>query len=373
MKGYIKVTPPNTQRFAKIDTFRATGLRLTRREFLVGAGSLLFLGVAGCAGGGEAGNSGETTSDGMRTIEHKYGSTEISGMPRRVVSVGLTEQDYVLALGVAPVGVREWFGDYPGALWPWAREKLGDEPLPEVLPVEELNFEQITALEPDLIFGVNSGLTEQEYETLAEIAPTIAQPKGYADYGAHWQEITRVVGRALGRSKQAEELIQPIEERFERARAEHPEFEDSTGLLATSIEGAVYVYAEGPAPRFLTSLGLELPPTAAELFSDDDRAPVQLSLERLDLLDAADVLVLGVYGAEEASVAAKPVYQQLDIAQEGRDILLPETSLVNGALSFGSVLSLPIALDEMAPRLAAAIDSDPDTEPARIPETEATS
>jgi iron complex transport system substrate-binding protein len=337
----------------------------TRREFLIGAASLLVLGAVGC-GAGEEGEPNENASGGTRTIEHKYGATEVSGTPERVVTVGLTEQDYVLALGLTPVGVREWFGGYPGALWPWARDELGDDPLPEVLPVDELNFEQIAALETDLILGVNSGLTEQEYETLSEVAPTVAQPKGYADYGAPWQEITRVVGRALGKQERAEGLIPPIEERFERAHAEHPEFEDSTGILATSIEGAAYVYAEGPAPRFLASLGLEVPPAVAELFSGADRAPVQLSLERLDLLDAADVVVLGVYGAEEASVATKPIYRQLDVAQEGRDILMPEMSLVNGALTFSSVLSLPIALDELVPRLAAAKDGDPDTEPEPI-------
>lgn len=334
--------------------------RPSRREFLIGAGSLLVLGAAGCGSGEEAGRD-ETTSSGTRTIEHKYGRTEIKGMPERIVTVGLTEQDYALALGVAPVGVREWFGDHPGALWPWAQDELGDEPLPEVLPVEELNFEQIAALETDLILGVNSGLTEQEYETLAEIAPTVAQPKGHADYGAPWQEITRVVGHALGRSEQAEGLISPIEERFERARAEHPEFEDSTGLLATSIEGTVYVYAEGPTPRFLTSLGLEVPPAAAELFSGDDRAPVQLSLERLDLLNAADVLVLGLYGAEEASVATKPIYQQLDVAQEGRDIFLDVNEPLAGALSFSTVLSLSFLLDGLVPQLAAAVDGEPGT------------
>ena len=328
---------------------------LTRRGFLLGGAAALLL--AGCSGG-EEGAGG--ASDETRTIEHKYGTTEIKGMPERVVTVGLTEQDYVLALGVAPVGVREWFGNHPGALWPWAREELGDEPLPEVLPVEELNFEQIAALETDLILGVNSGLTGQEYEMPSEIAPTVAQPKGYADYGAPWQEITRKVGRALGRSERAAGLIPPIEERFERARAEHPEFESSTGILATSIDGSAYVYAEGPAPRFLTTLGLELPPATAELFSGDDRAPVQLSLERLNLLEA-DALVLGLYGPEKASVANEPLFQQLDVAQEGRYILLPEMSRVNGALSFSTVLSLPIALDEMVPRLAAAIDGDLDT------------
>lgn len=83
-----------------------------------------------------------------------------------------------------------------------------------------------------------------------------------------------------------------------------------------------------------------------------------LSAEQLGLLEA-DVLVLGLYGANAAAGVTDPVFQNLRVAQEGRAILLPELSETNGALSFGSVLSLPVALREMAPRLAAALDGDP--------------
>lgn len=341
--------------------------RPTRREFLIGVSSLLVLAPYGCGSGDETGSGGETTSSGTRTIEHKYGKTEISGTPERVVTVGLTDQDYALALGVAPVGTREWFGDFPGALWPWAREKLGEEPLPEVLPMSELNFEQVAALEPDVVLGLNSGLTESEYSKLSDIAPTVAQPRGHADYGAPWQEITRKVARSLGREEEAEGLIAPIEERFERARNEHPTFEDSTGLLAATIDGSTYVYSEGPAPGFLKSLGLELPAATVDLFSDNEQDSVEISQERLDLLEA-DVLVLGLYGSEETSLVNEPLFQQLDVAQQGRYVLMPELSLVNGALTFSSVLSLPIALEEMVPRIATAIDGDPGTEVEPIPE-----
>ncbi len=338
---------------------------LTRRDFLAGAGSLLVLGAAGCGG---SGSGEETTSSNARAIEHKYGSTKIPENPERIVTVGLTEQDYLLALGIAPVGAREWFGGYPGALWPWAREALGDEPLPEVLPVDELNFEQISTLDADLILGVNSGLTRDEYDTLSEIAATVAQPAEYADFGVPWQEMARVIGRAVGREDRAEELIPDIEARFDETREQNPEFENSTGLLAADLEdGSVYVYAEGPAPRFLTSLGLELPPETAEIFKGEDRAPVPLSLEQLELLES-DVLVMGVYGG--GSVAERPVFQSLDAAEEERTLFLPEMSLVNGAITFSSLLSLPIAFDEMVPRIASAIDGDPETEPEEI-ETEA--
>ncbi len=66
------------------------------------------------------------------TVEHALGSTTIEAEPQRVVTVGVTEQDTVLALGVIPVGVTDWYGDQPYATWPWAQDELGDAE-PEVL------------------------------------------------------------------------------------------------------------------------------------------------------------------------------------------------------------------------------------------------
>src|SRR3712207_1999237 len=59
------------------------------------------------------------------SIPHKYGTTEIKAAPQRVVTIGLVEQDALLALGVAPVATTEWFGEQPGAVFPWAKDELG--------------------------------------------------------------------------------------------------------------------------------------------------------------------------------------------------------------------------------------------------------
>ncbi|MBW0115315.1 hypothetical protein [Pseudonocardia abyssalis] len=111
----------------------------------------------------------------------------------------------------------------------------------------------------------------------------------------------------------------------------------------------------------MRDLGLALPPAAEGLFSGENRPPVQLSPEQLDVLEA-DVLVVGLYGtfADDATIADPP-FRNLRVAQEGRAILLPELSETNGAMSFGSVLSLPVAPEQLAPRLAAALDGDPAT------------
>ena len=74
------------------------------------------------------------------------------------MSVGFTDQDTLLALGVVPVGIRDWYGDQPDAVWPWATDELGDAE-PTVISSAELDFEAVAALEPDLIVGLSSGMT----------------------------------------------------------------------------------------------------------------------------------------------------------------------------------------------------------------------
>ena len=49
------------------------------------------------------------------SVTHKYGQTAVEEEPVRVVSVGVTEQDILLQLGVVPVAVTEWYGEKPFA------------------------------------------------------------------------------------------------------------------------------------------------------------------------------------------------------------------------------------------------------------------
>src|ERR1051325_10365379 len=62
------------------------------------------------------------------TVEHRYGTTTVDKAPQRIVTVGSTEQDVVLALGRQPVGVTEWYGGPPDATSPWAQPLLKTKP-----------------------------------------------------------------------------------------------------------------------------------------------------------------------------------------------------------------------------------------------------
>ncbi|NOK63327.1 MAG: ABC-type Fe3+-siderophore transport system, periplasmic iron-binding component [Chloroflexi bacterium AL-W] len=290
-----------------------------------------------------------------RTIEHKYGSTTIEEVPERVVTVGLFEQDVLLALGIVPVGTTEYFGGYPGAIWPWAQDELealgGD--VPDVVGgADGINFEAITALNPDLILALYSGLTAEEYELLTQIVPTVAQPSEYVDYGVPWQELTVTVGQTVGQEAEAQELVDDLETRFVQIPEEHPEFVGATSVVATLFDG-IYLYGpEDARGRLLTSLGFTLPDIAAEVAGDSFGG--NLSTERADLLDLDVVIWLA--DPAQADEVGGPVYQSLPVHTEGREIFLSNDEPLGGATSFVSVLSLPYLLDELVPQLAEAVE-----------------
>lgn len=128
--------------------------------------------------------------------------------------------------------MRYWYGDADDVIFPWAEEAAGDAD-PEVLNMPELDFEKIASLEPDLILGLYSGMTAEDYGKLTAIAPTVAQTDDYVDYGTPWQQATTTIGAALGRSDLAEQLMADVEGRFQAVREDHPEWQGATALVHT--------------------------------------------------------------------------------------------------------------------------------------------
>ncbi|MGY1685537.1 iron-siderophore ABC transporter substrate-binding protein [Geodermatophilus sp. SYSU D00867] len=324
-----------------------------RRASLTAAAAVLVAGLAACGGTADepAAAAADGTGDGAFpvTIENRFGTTEIPTEPQRVVTVGFNDQDFVLALGVTPVGERELLGDYDAATRPWAQEQLPDGEIPTV-GGEEIDLEAVAALEPDLIVGVYSFMDETVYEQLSGIAPTLAQTDEYADGATPWQEQTLLIGRALGREEEAQELVDDVEGRFEQAVEENPGFAGSSlAVDLTGVGSGHYLLgADDLRTQFFTDLGFTVPDTSADV-----------SQERLDLLEAD---VLAVNGYDQADADADALFSALDVVTQGRTVLLGGYSGdVSAALGFGSPLSLPYLLDEVVPALAAAADGDPST------------
>lgn len=320
---------------------------LTRRSFLIGGAATLLL--AGCGSGGQAGSGDDEVSGGKRTIEHKFGSAEVPENPERVVTVGYNEADFVLALGVVPVGVRDFIGPFEEESRPWAREEF-DGTEPKLVGGEEINFEAVAALEPDLILGIYSFMDQDGYDLLSRIAPTVAQPAKCEDSGTPWQEQMLITGHALGKEAQAKKVVADVEARFTEAHERHPEFEGKTAAVTFATEGEFFVLTpEDLRTQLFTSLGFELP---------DKTGPI--SRERIDLL-GQDVLIF--VGTDREMLETDELIQSLDAVRERRVIYFGDFGTdFAGALGYSSPLSLPFALDIAVPQLAAAMDGDPKTE-----------
>ena len=295
------------------------------------------------------------------SIKNKFGTTEIKSEPKRIVLVGLVEQDALLALGVTPVATTEWFGDKPGALFPWAKAKLGDGAVPQVLSDKDgMQFEKIASLQPDLIIGLYSGITAEDYKKLTAIAPTVAQIPGSPDYGVAWQDLARTVGQAVGKSKQADELVKGIEQRFEKVRTDHPEFKDKSALMASPYEGYFIYGSQDPRSRLLTDFGFTLPADLDKAIGDKFGA--NISGEKVALLDQQALVWFPEKGGT-AKLKADPLLKNLKVTTQARQVFIEENydDDLYGATSFVSVLSLPIVLDQLVPKLATAVDGDPAT------------
>lgn len=292
------------------------------------------------------------------TIAHKFGETIIDAEPARVVSVGFNEHDFLLALGVVPVGLRDWYGDQPNAVWPWAQDELGDA-APEVLPSGDLNFEQIAALDPDLIVGVWSGMTEQDYELLSAIAPTVAQPDTYEDYGTPWQEQTMILGQATGHVADAEAVVADLDARFEAVRTAHPGWDGLTASVAFVTENGPGVYtSQDTRSRIMQDLGFTI--AAVNDSGGDGSFYLELSPEDITALDV-DVLVWVVGDGEaiDGILNQLPTRSVLAAVQEGREVFADLE--LTGAFSHASPLSLDYVLERLVPEIEAAADDDPAT------------
>lgn len=330
-------------------------LATSRRGFMLAVFSGTLAVACGTPGDSDA---GDRSAVGFPvTVTHKFGETTVEAAPRRIVSVGVHEQDFLYALGMHPVGVREWLdGGYDGAVWPWAEDEAGGTRA-TVLPEAEIDFEGVAALQPDLIIATYSGISESDYAILSKLAPVIAQSGDHADWAMPWREETRMIGAAVGKLEEAEELISSTEAVFEKARAQYPQLQAATCAIIGYFDGTFATYnSEDLGHRFLAELGLRVP---AEIDAIAEGIYVNISPERTDLLEL-DVAVW--WTGQKTEVEPMPLYQSLRLAREGRSVWLDDSDpTIESALSMQTPLSFAYLVENLTPLLAAAVDGNPST------------
>lgn len=347
---------------------------LSRRSLLASGGVGLTLLLAACStgpAGGSASSSsaGASSSDAAggdaafpRSIEHVYGTTEIPQRPARVATVSWVNQDVALALGVVPVGMAAVeFGGNAEKSTDWFDAKLaeteGAQKPVQWSEASGIDAEAIAAVKPDVILAVYSGITQEDYDRLSKIAPTVAYPKDVPAYGTSWQQSTEVIGRVLGKEQEAEELIADLEQQIKDAGEKHAGLQGASfvyGTIDPAAADQISIYTDvDNRPKFLELLGMEQAPVVTENSPEDQAFFFTWSPERADELESDVFVSWAAQDSVREAIESDPLLGSIPAVKAGALVLQTDEQEVL-SVSAISPLSIPFALEKVVTPIAEA-------------------
>ncbi|WP_275002827.1 iron-siderophore ABC transporter substrate-binding protein [Promicromonospora iranensis] len=335
----------------------------------VGLVAASALALSGCAsetpaadGATPSANGSGATDEFPLTIEHALGETTIEEAPERVATWGWGSTEAAIAAGVHPVAIAEqtWTVG-AGNLLPWVEEAYDEAGVdhPTVLTDAEAGasvpYEEFAAAEPDVIVATYSGITQEQYDLLSEIAPVVAYPDG--PWQTSWEDTITLTAEALGRSAAGEQVLADIDGYLAGLAEEHPEFEGQTiaAIWDSPDLDAVYVYNSSDARAgFLERLGFTTAPAVDELDTSNGKEfTYTLSYEELDKLESDVVVNYSQTEELAAEVPDKPELQAIPAVKAGKLAQLAGTIPVSSvgpptALSYDYPDGVPALVDALA-------------------------
>ena len=322
-----------------------------KRPFLSLALAVLLALVAPACGGDDAAGSddggGEGSNEGYPvTIEHAHGSTTLEERPERIVSLNVQWTDVLLSLGVEPVGYMLDRTSGEEEIYPWQEGRLDDAT--ELVQTDDLPIERIAQLDPDLILVTWAAAEREDYERLAQVAPTIPQLRE-GDAVDPWQDLMEAAGRFLGEEERAQQVVDEVDEQVAALRSDLPGLEGKTFTLANYLPEGITVVAdpEDGASVLFEQLGMELNPTILER-ADGATGRIDLSLEQVDLLDSDLLLIL----PNDGDPSELPGWEELTAVRTGAVAEMEFRDVVG--LNTPTPISIPHVLDLIRPALEAA-------------------
>ncbi len=287
------------------------------------------------------------------SVPTRFGEVVITEQPERIVSLGWADAEIALALGVKPIGVFDWNRNGGKGVGPWAESLFGDETPVVFSREQELNFEQIVALEPDLITNVRSDNKQETYNQLSGIAPTVYSLDGEG-FATPWDVQVLQIATALGKSDAGQALVDQTKASIAKVVADHPEFAGKTIQVVVKFGDAYGTYLTGDA-RFdlLTQFGFVGP--AAVMEAANGAPYLDIGVENFQLADA-DVLILFALGYSIEDLKADPILAKVNAVKDGRAIFIDSPSPLYRALATGSTLSIEQTIDNLVPLIAEVVN-----------------
>jgi ferric citrate transport system substrate-binding protein len=236
--------------------------------------------LAGCSSSqnSEEKEKKSSSKEETRTVQHELGKTEITGTPKRVVTLELSFVDSLNALGVEPVGIAD---DNKKDMI----EKLVDKKMDytSVGTREQPNLEVISSLQPDLIIA-DAQRHKAIYKELQQIAPTIVLKSRESTYEENLDAFT-TIAKAMNKEEQGKKRLEEHKQTMKDLKEKLADNEKATVLPAvvrdTSFQAHTSSSYDG---QLLEQIGFKNP-------IDTKDAYAQMNLEQLSKIDP-DILIL---------------------------------------------------------------------------------
>jgi ABC-type Fe3+-hydroxamate transport system substrate-binding protein len=300
-------------------------------------------------------------SNQVRVINHTMGETEITGTPKRVVTLYSVFTGDVRALGVQPVGSVD--RDFTNGWLTPIGLPLSDNVTDLGTPAEP-NLEVIAQLEPDLIIGQGGvwGTHDEMYEELNAIAPTLIFDDAPVNSTSNELEVGKsnfmAIADALNRQDQGIAYLQKVEsvynvaaQKIQQAGLNGTKFVLAQANLQNDVPGA-YIFTQNSfTTKVLNNIGLinEIPdPT------DTNDKWYQTGMEGLTTIDKPDTHLIVTYNAgqyESNPLATSPLWNNLGFVKDSRVHDIGNTRV------FGQV----IFIEDIVNRVVNALTSDSGT------------
>ena len=318
--------------------------------------SVLVLARAACGNNDDNTTTTEnqSTSDDSQypiVIKHAFGETVIEEKPERVATIAWANHDVALALGVVPVGfsaANYGIQDDTGLL-PWTAAKLKElgEENPNIFQdTDGLDFEAIADSNPDVILAAYSGITQEEYETLSQIAPVV--PYEETPWVTPWRDQVLLNAKGMGMEEEGKKLIADTEKLIADKANEYSVIKGKKaafGMFNTADLSSFYIYTPtDPRGEFLTDLGMEYPEGIKKLIQDDSFY-IQISAENADALNDTELFI--AYGNKDtlAALQADPILGKVPAIAAGNVVVIEDNTPL-AAAGNPNPLSIQYTIDE---------------------------
>ncbi len=263
-----------------------------------------------------------SSPSGTLTVASAYGDVEVPADPQRVAGVSYNTPWQLQSLGVTPIATID-YSNWLSSYTPEQQAFIADAK--PIGTYGEINFEALSATEPDLIIGDASEVDEATYQRLSTIAPTVIVGGGTR---GDWQSITEQTAAALGKSDTWAASKAAYEQLRDTTKATYADVINGNRWINFSFgndagQFSVQLPTGDTGNLIVNEMGIPYGP-GAQLEDTDGSGYASLPLEQLPTVFDDVTVALTFVQADGTSydgitaITESPLFQSLDVATSGQ-------------------------------------------------------